>query len=476
MTAEEMTSEEMTEKEMISREEDIPNPPDPENDTAGMAKETAEEQIKKDRRIYVLSEEKPVKAVIRLGVPLIAGMFIMVFYNMVDTFFIGLMRDDYQLAAVNLAYPVMMISIAISNIVGTGASSLIARSLGAKRMDRACRTLTAGFELTVVNSLAVTCLGMAFLPAIVKGLGAQSNTFLYTEQYTRIIILGSLFTMGNYTSGQLLRSEGSVKYSVLGMIAGTLVNIVLDPVFIFALGLEIRGAAIATILGNAAGMAISLWLYAGGKTLLKPSLRFLKPEGKILAEIYWVGIPASLETMLTSAAYIELQEDEGSVEGGHHGRQRYGTLCHGFLRTGSAAADRHLYGLTRSDRHGQQSAAHHHVYPSVCGRGLHEQDVLSGNGKTAICFCDHTGASAGALCAAFAAAEPDIRFRRNDLGTARDRDDHDGRIGITSSGDDHEGRQAETTGRENCITLFLLFSLISTVYCFSMKTQFIVSL
>ena len=304
MTAEEMTSEEMTEKEMISREEDIPNPPDPENDTAGMAKETAEEQIKKDRRIYVLSEEKPVKAVIRLGVPLIAGMFIMVFYNMVDTFFIGLMRDDYQLAAVNLAYPVMMISIAISNIVGTGASSLIARSLGAKRMDRACRTLTAGFELTVVNSLAVTCLGMAFLPAIVKGLGAQSNTFLYTEQYTRIIILGSLFTMGNYTSGQLLRSEGSVKYSVLGMIAGTLVNIVLDPVFIFALGLEIRGAAIATILGNAAGMAISLWLYAGGKTLLKPSLRFLKPEGKILAEIYWVGIPASLETMLTSAAYI----------------------------------------------------------------------------------------------------------------------------------------------------------------------------
>ena len=276
MTAEEMTSEEMTEKEMISREEDIPNPPDPENDTAGMAKETAEEQIKKDRRIYVLSEEKPVKAVIRLGVPLIAGMFIMVFYNMVDTFFIGLMRDDYQLAAVNLAYPVMMISIAISNIVGTGASSLIARSLGAKRMDRACRTLTAGFELTVVNSLAVTCLGMA----------------------------GSLFTMGNYTSGQLLRSEGSVKYSVLGMIAGTLVNIVLDPVFIFGLGLQIRGAAIATILGNAAGMAISLWLYAGGKTLLKPSLRFLKPEGKILAEIYWVGIPASLETMLTSAAYI----------------------------------------------------------------------------------------------------------------------------------------------------------------------------
>ena len=83
-----------------------------------------------DRRIYTLREEKPAKAVVKLGVPLIAGMLIMVLYNLVDTYFIGLMRNDYQLAAVNLAYPVMMITIAISNMIGTGASSLIARSLG----------------------------------------------------------------------------------------------------------------------------------------------------------------------------------------------------------------------------------------------------------------------------------------------------------------------------------------------------------
>ena len=265
---------------------------------------TEKEAFKKDRRIFVLSEEKPVRAVVKLGVPLIAGMFIMVLYNLVDTFFIGLMRDDYQLAAVNLAYPVMMISIAISNMVGTGASSLIARSMGAKENGKACHTLTVGFELTVINSLIVTAAGLLFLPAVVRGLGAQSNTFDYTARYTSIIFLGSIFTMGNYTSGQLLRSEGSVKYSVMGMISGTVVNIILDPVFIFGLKMGIRGAAIATILGNAAGMFISLWMYAAGKTLLKPSLRYLRPTGEILREIFWVGIPASLETLLTSAAYI----------------------------------------------------------------------------------------------------------------------------------------------------------------------------
>ena len=96
---------------------------------------------KDDKRIYILSEERPAKAIVSLGVPLVLGMSIMVLYNLVDTYFIGLMRDDYQLAAVNLAYPVMMITIAVSNMVGTGASTLIARCLGENDPEKAKATL-----------------------------------------------------------------------------------------------------------------------------------------------------------------------------------------------------------------------------------------------------------------------------------------------------------------------------------------------
>ena len=257
-----------------------------------------------DRRIYTLREEKPAKAVVKLGVPLIAGMLIMVLYNLVDTYFIGLMRNDYQLAAVNLAYPVMMITIAISNMIGTGASSLIARSLGGGDKQKADHTVTVGFVLTVLNSVIVAAVGLALVTPIVKGLGAQLNTFDYTKQYVQVILAGSLFTMGNYTFGQLLRSEGSVRQSVAGMIVGTVANIILDPIFIFALGMEIRGAAIATILGNGAGMCVSLWFYFSGKTLLNPSLKYIRPTAEILREIFWVGVPATLETLLTSTAYI----------------------------------------------------------------------------------------------------------------------------------------------------------------------------
>lgn len=259
---------------------------------------------KTDKRIYVLSEEKPVKAVLKLGVPLVAGMFIMVLYNLVDTYFIGLTKDDYQLAAVNLAYPIMMIAIAVSNMVGTGAASLIARSLGAGEKEKADHTVMVGVMLTVVNSILMTAVGLFFLPEIVRGLGAKENTFLYTSQYAEVILWGSIFTMGSFTLGQLLRSEGSVKISVMGMVFGTVANMVLDPVFIFGLGLKVRGAAIATILGNALSTMISLWFYLSGKTLLKMKWKNICPTKEILKEIFWVGVPATLETLLSSVAYI----------------------------------------------------------------------------------------------------------------------------------------------------------------------------
>lgn len=259
---------------------------------------------KKDRRIYNLSEENPVKAVLKMGVPLIAGMFIMVLYNLVDTFFIGLMNDDYCLAAVNLAYPIMMISVAVSNMVGTGASSLIARCLGAEDKPKAEYTLTTGILLTAIGSILITLLVIIFLPMIVVMLGAKENTYNYTEQYVLILLIGNVFTMGNYTLGQLLRSEGSVKYSIVGMMAGTAANIVLDPLFIFTFNMGISGAAIATVIGNALGTAVSLLFYFRRKTLLRPSAKYLRPNASIIGEIFRVGIPASLETLLTSAAYI----------------------------------------------------------------------------------------------------------------------------------------------------------------------------
>ena len=107
--------------------------------------------INKDKRIRILSSETPVKAVWKMGAPVTMGMLFMVAYNLTDTYFIGLLHDDYQLAASNLAYPVMMILIAISGIVGNGGASYIARCMGAGKIKEARHTLTIGFEMILIT-------------------------------------------------------------------------------------------------------------------------------------------------------------------------------------------------------------------------------------------------------------------------------------------------------------------------------------
>ncbi|MCQ2978543.1 MAG: MATE family efflux transporter [Clostridia bacterium] len=257
-----------------------------------------------DKRIYTMEKEKPIKAVLKMGIPVTLGMLVMVLYNLVDTFFIGQLNDPYQLAASNFAYPVMMISVAMAGFVGNGAASYIARCIGGKKIDEANHTLTIGFELTIILSILLTILGLVFINPIVTMLGAKDLTFNFTKDYVVVMFIGSLFIMGNYAFGQLLRSEGSTFYSMIGMIVGTVANIILDPIFIFTFDMQIKGAAIATVIANGIGMLICLYFYAAGKTILSPSMKLLNMDKKIIGEIMAIGIPHTLEQFLAAAAIL----------------------------------------------------------------------------------------------------------------------------------------------------------------------------
>ncbi len=197
---------------------------------------------KNNKRIFTLAEEKPTKAVIKMGLPITMGMI-------------------------------------------------------------------------VVFSIVIMAVGLIFINPIVEMLGADESTFAFTKQYTGIMFFGTFFMMGNYTFGQLLRSEGAVMPSMLGMVAGTVANIVLDPIFIFGLNMGVRGAAIATVLGNAIAVCIFIFCYAKGKTMLKPSLKYIKPDAKIIKEILWVGFPHTLEQFMTTAATIVLNNLAASYGG-----------------------------------------------------------------------------------------------------------------------------------------------------------------
>ncbi|WP_195947959.1 MATE family efflux transporter [Paraclostridium bifermentans] len=257
-----------------------------------------------DKKIRLLRDEKVSKAILKLSIPMVMGMMIQVLYNLVDTYFIGMLNDANQLAAANISLPVFMMLMAIAGIVGSGSSSYISRCLGNKDYEEANKTISIATDILVIMSIIVMIAGIFMSPNIAKGLGANDATFNYTYKYIVIMFIGAIPVMCSYALGQLLRSEGNIMQSVIGLTLGTVVNIVLDPVFIFGLKMEITGAAIATIIGQTSTLLYFMYAFLKGKTTLKINLKKFKYDKNIFKEIFTIGVPASLNQMLMGVATV----------------------------------------------------------------------------------------------------------------------------------------------------------------------------
>ena len=257
-----------------------------------------------DKKIRLLKDEKVSKAILKLSIPMVMGMMIQVLYNLVDTYFIGMLNDANQLAAANISLPVFMMLMAIAGIVGSGSSSYISRCLGNKDYEEANKTISIATGILIIMSIIVMIAGIFMSPNIAKGLGANEATFNYTYKYIFIMFIGAIPVMCSYALGQLLRSEGNIMQSVIGLTLGTVVNIVLDPVFIFGLKMEITGAAIATIIGQTSTLLYFMYAFLKGKTTLKINLKKFKYDKNIFKEIFTIGVPASLNQMLMGVATV----------------------------------------------------------------------------------------------------------------------------------------------------------------------------
>lgn len=257
-----------------------------------------------EKRLRLLSDAPVLPAIIKLSLPVVMGMMVQVFYNLVDVFFVGLLHDPYQLAAVNLAAPIAMILMAIASVIGTGASSYISRSIGEQKLQRASQTLTTGLFACVSLGIIVTIISTLALEPIVHALGADAHTFAPTHAYAAIILLGSAVLMVNFSLGQLLRAEGAMMPSMMGMLIGTVSNIILDPIFIFGFHMGVSGAAIATILGNGIGILFYVICYRTGKSALEIHPRLFSTNSIIWKEIFTIGTPSGLNQLLVSVALI----------------------------------------------------------------------------------------------------------------------------------------------------------------------------
>ena len=263
----------------------------------------------KNRELF---ERMPVPQAVRsMAVPMVISQLIVLVYNMADTFFIGRVNNPFMVAGASLILPIFNVCIAVANIAGTGGGTLIARLLGSGREGEARSVAAFSFWFSLLMGLLFAGATALLMRPLLLLLGASEATFTYARQYTDcVIVMGAAPTVLSMTMGNLLRNVGCSRQAGFGVSMGGVVNMVLDPLFMFVLlpkGNEILGAGLATALSNflVCGYFLAV-IHALKSPILNFSPRGVNPGRENLTAFFAVGLPAALGPFLFDLDYIVL--------------------------------------------------------------------------------------------------------------------------------------------------------------------------
>lgn len=269
-----------------------------------------QEQIKEQ----ALFEQKPIiEAVVRLALPTVVGQIILVIYNMADTFFVGLTGNDAMVAAVTLCMPGFMFLSAISNLFGIGGASVISRALGARQMEKARDTASFAFWGCLATSLTYAlCVGLMMDGFIDVLGGSNPAVHAHARSYFTVTVgWGGCFAAMSTFFSHLVRSEGRSIHASLGVAIGGVLNIVLDPLFMFVLlpdGHAVLGAALATAVSNVVSVLYFIVIFTRKSDRFIRSFHFTKSmfSQGIPAAVFSCGLPACLMTLCENISYAVL--------------------------------------------------------------------------------------------------------------------------------------------------------------------------
>jgi putative MATE family efflux protein len=240
--------------------------------------------------------KNPKKALINMSIPLIISLFITSFYNLIDAFWVSGLGAD-ALAGVGFFTPLFMILVGFGNGLGSGAAFALSKYLGEGNKQKADNASIHSIIINIIVSLVVTVILLLLLNPILNAMGA-GKTIGYAMDYGMIILLGSIFIILSNALYGIFRGEGDTTRPMYAMMASAILNMILDPVFIYVLNLGVKGAAIATIISSIFVILILIYLfYIKKDTYLKPNISNFNFKMDISKDIIKVGIPASIQLL-----------------------------------------------------------------------------------------------------------------------------------------------------------------------------------
>ncbi len=232
------------------------------------------------------------KLLLKMSIPATVGMLVNALYNLVDTIFVGQGVGPMGIAGLTVALPIQALIGAVGISFGTGAASIISRRLGEKRPDEAARTAVNAFTLAFIFSVLIIFIGEVFIEELLIIFGATEKILPYGREYLQVILIGAFFLSASMVGNNVSRAEGQPRIAMLSMVIGAGLNIILDPIFIFAFGMGIRGAAIATVVSQFCSFLFIMRFMIQGKSHLPLKLSYIKLHFSTVKEINTLGLPA----------------------------------------------------------------------------------------------------------------------------------------------------------------------------------------
>ena len=253
----------------------------------------------RNNKLELLGSAPIPKALMALGMPIMIGMLINALYNLVDAYFVSGLGKS-QMGAISVVFPLGQVVVGLGLMFGNGAASYLSRLLGRGDKDTADKVASTALYSSILIGAIIILLSAIFLKPILVMLGATETIMPYALTYARIYVLSCIFNVFNVTMNNIVSSEGAAKTTMCALLLGAVLNIGLDPLFIYTLDMEVEGAAIATAISQMVSMLVYLTYVLRKKSVFSFSIKEFSPTRQMVTEILKIGVPTLVFQLLTS--------------------------------------------------------------------------------------------------------------------------------------------------------------------------------
>ena len=252
-----------------------------------------------------MGTQKIWKLLMTLSLPMVASMIIQALYNVVDSLFVAsISPEQLEFNAVNLSFAAQNFIIAVAVGTGVGINALLSRSLGAKDEKTSQKVANNGVFLALCSYILFLILGLTLIEPYMRIMTDNEQVIEYGKQYLRICYIGSFGVFGQIVMERLMISTGKTYLSMVTQATGAIINIILDPVFIFGCNMGVRGAALATVIGQICSFAVGIILHVKFNREVRLSIKGFRPDLKMIGQIYAIGVPSIVMASIGSVMNI----------------------------------------------------------------------------------------------------------------------------------------------------------------------------